>query len=133
VKTALDKRIRNLLLIYVCTLLVWTIIFYKTSVLTNIRIITGIFYLYIIPGYIILELFTKLSFEKKVALGFIIGYTINTIISYYLNFFFMIPLIYTLLLPPMIIGTGYLIKKTFKKDTDTKKQKQHNKKRKLRR
>lgn len=76
-----------LLVIFVVSLIIFCIAFYKTDMFVNLKIIAGIFYLFIIPGFLLLHLFTDLKFIEKLFLGGIIGYSVLTIVDYNLNIF----------------------------------------------
>lgn len=110
-KEAIALKLKELLqfsLVYVICTILFLIVFNK-SILIAFKVITGIFYLYMLPGFVILLLFTNLNFLEKLILGGILGNTLVAIIAYYLNVIIYVPFRLTMSLPLIIVIISYTV------------------------
>lgn len=97
------KGLLHFLGVYLACTILFLIAFIGSDLFTNLKVITGIFYLYLFPGFIILLFFTNLNFIEKLILGGIIGYTLVGIIAYYLNVLFYVSFRLALILPILVV------------------------------
>jgi uncharacterized membrane protein len=96
-----------LLIVYLACAAIAVAVFHN-DMLSAARAITGLFWLYVLPGFLLLELFTRLNFIESLALGGVIGFTLTTMAAYYLNVLAYVPLSYMPLVALGIIGLGAL-------------------------
>ena len=104
------KEFGYLSLIYVISSVIFMLVFSRSGLLLGLKVATSLFYLFILPGFVVMLLFTNLKFVERVVLGAVIGYTLTTLLAYYLNALAYISLDSTLLMPPIIITISVLIR-----------------------
>jgi hypothetical protein len=104
---------KKLFFIYLFSLLAFYIAFWKSGILTSLKVSGAIFYLYILPGFVILHFISDLKFIEKFFLGAVIGFVVVTVVSFHLNIFLNISLkasqIVPLIVVSFVIGVDYFL------------------------
>jgi hypothetical protein len=96
--------------IYLACALFFVCVFRNSDIFAAFKAITSIFYLFLLPGFVIMELFVSLDFIERFVLGGIVGYTLVTIIAYYLNVLAYLSLRHIPILPPILIALAVIAK-----------------------
>ena len=97
-------------LIFVATLVIFKIAFYKENFIVSLRIILSIFWLFVLPGYFIMFFWHgKLEFVERLLIGIAVAAGIVGIASYYFGLFGLNIKYHTLLLPILLILSGVMI------------------------
>jgi len=100
---------------FILVLLFLKIFYYKESLITLLKVDLAIYYLFIFPAFLILlNLMKKIPFLPRLLLSLGLGIGIESILVYYFNILFNIPIFpYYLLFPIIVILVSliYFIKK----------------------
>ena len=86
----LKSNIVNLLLSFVVILVVIFAIYHNESFGIVFKLVVGLFYLFILPGFFFVLTLKKLGFLSRIVLAYLIGLGLTTVTTYSLNIFFKI-------------------------------------------
>jgi uncharacterized membrane protein len=98
----IKKELKLLIYIFIALVAIFKIVFYKEDILILIRIVFGIYWLFLLPGFLIMYLWKEnFTFIERLIFGCTLGIALTGLISYYLSLiefnirlhFFIIPLI----------------------------------------
>ena len=96
--------------IFLGLLIITKIILVSESIIVVIRVITSLFWLFIIPGYLIMSYWIdKINFFARALLGTSLSAAILGIVSYHLGIIGIDIRILHIILPIVLIGIGLLI------------------------
>ncbi len=85
----IKSEAKNILIFLVLFFIFWKIIYYKESVFVILKLTLAHFYLFIMPGYLLmLYFYEKLNFVYRLILGICLGYAIQNFLVYYINILF---------------------------------------------
>lgn len=119
-KTKLKKEIKLIGLLFVIILVVFKVIFYKESLLVILKTVSSLFWLFVLPGFVLLYYWhQELSFAERLIIGSVLGVAITTIVSYNLGLFGLHVKYHAVLLPAifLILSTIMILKRyVFKED-----------------
>ena len=76
----------NIIITFVISVIIFQSIFFRESIMTNIRVVFGFYISFVIPGYIFMSIFSVNSFVERFIIGIGAGLAITGIVSYYIKF-----------------------------------------------
>ena len=90
------------------SLIMFKIVFFRSSVLTVSRSVLSLFWIYAIPGYFVMIYWNdKINFLERFFIGIAVCAAITGISSYYLGLLGLNIVYHMFLLPLVIMGIGY--------------------------
>ncbi len=105
----IKKEIRLLMLILIVSILALKILFFREELLVITRLILAFFWVFIIPGYIIMLYWKeKLRFYERLIIGVGLSGAIIGISSYYLGLLGVNIKYHTIILPLLYILVGFI-------------------------
>jgi len=114
-KDTLKEELKYLGISFLVVFVILKAFYYKESVWNILLLVIGLYYLFVMPGYMLLLTFKdKIPATARLVLGLGIGLGAETIIAYYLNMIFGIPVFPYYNIYPVILaaaGIGLFIRK----------------------
>lgn len=105
--SVLKKDFSQLGIFLVLFITILQIVFYKESLITTGRVSLSIFWMFIIPGFMIMYYwFEKFSFIERIILGTILSAGIVGIIGYYMGLLGLPTQVHGILIPLAEVGIG---------------------------
>lgn len=118
----LKKEAVNILILFLLLLIIFKIIYSKENIITVIRTVLSIFWLFILPGfYLMYHWREKLGFGERLVIGTGLSAAIIGIVSYYLGLIGLNIKYHTVILPLVMLGLAlFLVVKTNPKSNKNK-------------
>ncbi len=109
-KLSLPKaELKNLAIVFLFSIVALKLIFYKESTINLVKLVFGLFWVLIFPGYALMLFWKELSFGLRLLLGVGVSSALIGSFSYYLGIFGLNLKFHIYLLPSiLIIVGGYL-------------------------
>ena len=91
----------------VAGIILFKIIFYNETFVNIIRFVASLFWLFAIPGYVLMLYWEKkIDFIERIIIGTALGVGLGGILSYYLGLFGVNVRFHAIILPLVLIGIG---------------------------
>jgi len=120
------KDIKRLGYTFILVIMVLKIVFYNTNILTLGRMSIGIFWLFVLPGFSIMELWrNSFDFIERIIAGTVLGIAIVGLLSYNATLINISIHIQYIILPIIVIGVGFILSKKCKKSSSKSLGKEH--------
>ncbi len=105
-------ELKNIGMIFLGVTIAFQIAFYNESILTNIRIVFSLFWLFVLPGYfLMLKWHDDVSFMLRLGIGTALGFAVIGTLSYYLAMLGLNFYIQSVVLPIVLSIAGFLFYK----------------------
>jgi uncharacterized membrane protein len=106
----LIKEAKTLLLVFVAVVILFQIIFYKESFITNLKTVLSLYWLFVLPGfYSLYHWHNKLDFIERFVIGVVLGFALVGILAYYLNIYTVHVKYYGVIIPLLILVINRII------------------------
>ena len=106
----IKKELIYLLILFFIGMAVFKIGFYNENVLNIIKIVSSLFWLFLLPGYFLMLYFEdNLDFIERLIIGIALGFGIMGILSYYIGLLGLNIKYHTVILPITLIFIGAIV------------------------
>jgi len=94
---------------FIAIAIVFQIVFFRESVLVNLRVVGAFFWSFVLPGYAVMLYWKdELDFLQRIIIGAAVGIAVVGILSYYVSLLGLHVMYHTILLPALITGGFFL-------------------------
>jgi uncharacterized membrane protein len=109
-KIKLKKEFMHIGILFVLSVIIFKIAFYKESFIVILRTVASIFWLFVLPGFAIMYYWhDRLEMPVRLVLGIGFSAAVIGILSYYIGLFGLHVKYHTILLPLAMILTGIFL------------------------
>ena len=106
----IKKELIYLLILFFIGIIIFKIGFYNENVLNIIKIVSSLFWLFLLPGYFLMLYFEdNLDFIERLIIGIALGFGIMGILSYYIGLLGLNIKYHTIFLPIILILISLII------------------------
>lgn len=121
----LKDEVKPLGILFLLSIIILKILFYKESILIILKLVASFFWMFILPGFILMYNWQeKINFIERLIISIALSAAIIGISSYYLGIIGIHIKFHGILLPAIFIILGFLI--LLKKKSYSNKQKESN-------
>ncbi len=106
---AVKKEMKYIGLLFLLAIMVFKIVFFKENFIIVLRVVLSLFWLFAVPGYVLMLYWSNLEFMERLIIGIALAAGINGIFSYYIGLMGLNIKYHTALLPLAMIAIGLIV------------------------
>mgnify|MGYP001561148066 CR=1 FL=1 len=106
----MKKELLYIVILFLIALIIFKIIYYKDSFIATLRFVASLFWLFAIPGYIVMFYWKeKLDFTERFIIGIALSAAVIGVSSYYIGLIGLNIKYHGILLPVLMIIAGIAV------------------------
>lgn len=107
---AIKRELRHIGLIFLLSLIIFKIAFFKENIVVLLRNVVSLFWLFVLPGYFIMLYWKEqLGFAERFVISIMLSAAVIGMASYYLGLIGLDLRFHSIILPPILMLVGIII------------------------